>query len=155
MYGIMSAKKIKYLLKENQADLEAYYIISTSYDVTASFNGLKNKIVLNYDDNLKDFDTAKAEQIKVFVENVPINAIIYFVCDEGISRSSAIACAVLRAHGGDEFDIWSNPQYTPNIHVYDIMCKAYEINNTRQDLEYRQAINRNSLHSAIMKARNP
>ena len=27
MYGIMSIKKLKYLLKGNQADMEAYYII--------------------------------------------------------------------------------------------------------------------------------
>lgn len=154
MYGIMSVKKLKYLLKGYQADMEAYYIISTSYDVATSFNRLKNKIILKYNDNYKDFDSLAAAQIKAFVENVPINANIYFVCDEGISRSSAIACAVLRVYDIDEFEVWNNPNYTPNIYVYNIMCAAYGIYNTKEELRHRQQISKKSLHNAIMQARH-
>jgi predicted protein tyrosine phosphatase len=43
-------------------------------------------------------------------------------CEQGMSRSPAVAAAIARAWRLDESRIWRN--YQPNRHVFELMCRA-------------------------------
>ena len=47
-------------------------------------------------------------------------------CEQGISRSPAVAAALCKAMGGDGRDFWRD--YGPNHHVYRCVLDAYEDN---------------------------
>lgn len=46
------------------------------------------------------------------------NTDIIVHCDAGISRSSGIAAAILKAYTGDDSQIFNNPRYSPNMRCY-------------------------------------
>lgn len=46
-------------------------------------------------------------------------------CTEGVSRSAAVAAAVLDALGGDSAWIWNDPHYRPNPLVYRRVVDAF------------------------------
>ena len=42
-------------------------------------------------------------------------------CDAGISRSSGVAAAILKAKTGDDSQIFNSPKYRPNMRCYRII----------------------------------
>ena len=68
--------------------------------------------------------TAKqAGQIRQFVEKHRAKAGTVVVhCEQGMSRSPAVAAALCRALGGDDRTFWR--EYQPNRHVFRLLCNA-------------------------------
>ena len=46
-------------------------------------------------------------------------------CDAGISRSSGVAAAILKAKTGDDSQIFNNPKYRPNMRCYRIVLDEF------------------------------
>lgn len=60
---------------------------------------------------------ADAQQIKRLLNLHPdIDVIVH--CDAGISRSSGVAAAILKASTGDDSQIFNSPKYRPNMRCY-------------------------------------
>lgn len=76
-----------------------------------------------------------AIQIKHFVDD-NINKVdtIYVNCDGGVSRSSAVAAALLKYMGLDDSKIWKNGKYSPNRLVYETLAIVLKLDcNTIED----------------------
>ena len=58
--------------------------------------------------------------IKRLLKKFP-NADVIVHCDAGISRSSGIAAAILKAYTGDDSQIFNNPRYSPNMRCYRLV----------------------------------
>ena len=81
-----------------------------------------NNVVSADSDLMSDEDAAK---IADFVED-NIQHLIIVHCDAGISRSSAIAAAILLHYTGDDSAIFDNERaYSPNMWVYFKVLKAF------------------------------
>ena len=81
-----------------------------------------NNVVSAGSDLMSDEDAAK---IAEFVE-ANIQHLIIVHCDAGISRSSAIAAAILLHYTGDDSAIFDNERaYSPNMWVYFKVLKAF------------------------------
>lgn len=81
-----------------------------------------NNVVAANSDLMSDED---AEKIADFVERNKQNLIIVH-CDAGISRSSAVAAAILLHYTGDDAAIFDNERaYSPNMWVYFKVLKAF------------------------------
>lgn len=63
---------------------------------------------------------ADAFLIKRLLNKFPDTDIIVH-CDAGISRSSGIAAAILKAYTGDDSQIFNNPRYRPNMRCYRVV----------------------------------
>lgn len=67
---------------------------------------------------LIDADTARA--IAVFADTAPGPVVVN--CQGGVSRSAAVAAALIRASGGDDGIIWKTK--CPNAYVYRLVLEA-------------------------------
>lgn len=158
---VCSIKMLKYKLQNGMIDVNnTYCVISTSYPETTNFLSefdTDKILVLIYDDisgfGSNSFNEELAQEIKDFVITLPSNADLYICCDEGVSRSSAIACATMNFLGQDEMKIWNDPHYHPNVFVYEVLCNVYGINVSNDRLAELQQISDNSLSNAINKSR--
>ena len=65
-----------------------------------------------------------AKKVVDFVEKNKENKIIVH-CDGGISRSSAVVAAILKAYTGDDSRIFDSPRYSPNMWVYRKVLEAF------------------------------
>lgn len=63
------------------------------------------------------FSDADAYMIKRFLNKFP-NTDVIVHCDAGISRSSGIAAAILKAYTNDDTKIFNSPKYRPNMLCY-------------------------------------
>ena len=62
-------------------------------------------------------------QIKAFVDGLPEHTPLFFCCDSGQSRSTALAAAFKRYLHQDEGVIWEDARYRPNRWIYSLQCK--------------------------------
>ena len=68
----------------------------------------------------------QAKQIVDFVHSLDSNIENLIVsCEAGMSRSPAVAAAILYALGEDDMRIWNNSAYSPNTYVYRKVLKAF------------------------------
>ena len=74
------------------------------------------------DDDLMTADEAKS--IVDFVKKHDDKHIIVH-CDAGISRSSGVAAAILRAYTDDDSQIFDNLKYAPNMYAYHKVLAAF------------------------------
>ena len=134
-------------------------ILISSYEDDINCIGVDDKLLLKFDDiviqGVNSFNSELAKKIIAFLNTVNFEKkILYICCDSGISRSSAIAAAILRKYNQNEFKIWRDCEYTPNILVYKILCDSFGIKNSKLRLKYLQYINQNALKRKIKKLRN-
>ena len=120
--SILSIKAFKYYKKFENKDY--CVIMSTSTDDKLKEVKRKNKLILYYDDNCKDFNKKMAHKIIKFT-NKHKKQKIYCLCDAGISRSSAIACALNKYYNGDDYELWNDWHYKPNKHIYNTMINEF------------------------------
>lgn len=59
----------------------------------------------------------EATVVKRLLDTFPDTDVIVH-CDAGISRSSGVAAAILKAYTGDDSQIFNNPRYMPNMRCY-------------------------------------
>lgn len=144
---ILSIKELKYKIKSNEIGVDIYVIMSTS--TAEKLEGIPKKLLLYYDDNYNDFTIKHAKQIKKFIKKVKDFDNLYIVCDYGISRSSGICAALSKVLYNDDFDIWNDPRYTPNVYIYKTLLKAFKIEITENELQEKVDTNKKALKKAI------
>ena len=66
---------------------------------------------------------------------------LYVCCSKGMSRSAAVAAALLRMSGRSDDPVWLNPYYVPNILVYYVLCKEAGIPITPDQVLFKQKQN--------------
>lgn len=62
-------------------------------------------------------------KLSKFVQKIFADFIVH--CDAGISRSSGVAAAILKAKTGDDSQIFNNPKYRPNMRCYRIVLDEF------------------------------
>lgn len=104
-----------------------YIVISTTTDddAPAIVNVTEDKVIRftfedkGKGDNGRIFSKTEAMQIKDFISQHLDNLEqIVCSCDAGVSRSPAMAAAISYWLNGSDKQIWDNPKYIPNNHVY-------------------------------------
>lgn len=144
---IVSIKQLKYINTNNKK-----IIILTEKEIE---NKNKNILVIKCRDTESKTKTAfkeeDAKRILKHIENTNKKNIIV-ACDCGISRSAAVGAAILRKYKQDG-RIWRSAQYTPNILIYDTLCKEQGIKNNKIYLKYLKYINKKAFKKQIAKTR--
>lgn len=138
------------------ADLsETAAIIVSSYPVkTDALGDLASRIIFGFADTVEAgrddaFDREAARQIRDFVEGLPRDLDTLFVCcDSGESRSSAMAAAIMRFCGMDEWRVWDDPKYHPNRLVYTLLCRELGMDVSAFDVFMRRMRNRRAFRNA-------
>ena len=96
------------------------------------------------------FNREIADEIAAYVKSLPAQLDTLFVCcDSGESRSTAMSAAIMRYNGMDEMKIWRNPHYHPNPLVYKLLCYAFGIQVSDEEVAEKVAINNKALSDAI------
>lgn len=76
-----------------------------------------------YDRDVNESDLineSHAFVIKHLLKKFP-NVDVIVHCDAGISRSSGVAAAILKAYTGDDSQIFNSPRYRPNMRCYRVV----------------------------------
>ncbi len=154
-------KPVKWLYYNNQPeDSEAFAIITSSYEVRESkLSRLRSRLILTFNDvtdpsRSDSFNSSLAKKIHEYTDSIPADTpLIYVCCDSGESRSSAIACSILRYFGMDDMPIWRDAHYHPNPLVYKLMCEEFGITVTDGELQKKVNINEKALSDTIAAAR--
>ena len=133
-------------------------IIASSYNNDLENVSSNNKLIMHFDDINKEqvnsFNKELAKKINDFVTDIDFEKYkLYICCDSGISRSSAIAAAILRKYDEDENLIWKDYNFQPNIFVYKTLCDEFKLNNTSFGLKHKENINRRVLKKKISQSR--
>ena len=133
-------------------------IIASSYDNDIEDVDNSNKLIMHFDDidanKPNSFNRQYAKKIHNFVEDIDFNKYkLYVCCDSGVSRSSAIAAAILRKYKENENIIWHDCNYQPNIYVYKTLCDEFQLKNSSFRLRHKEKVNRNELKKKIKESR--
>ena len=118
------------------ADPSSLVIACTSYDERyASFTS--ERFLLLYVDDVTNPERARSfkpkhgQMIAQCVEDAIANNLVKRIiaaCDGGVSRSAAVAAALMLRFGqDDETALWSNPAYSPNELIYKVLCEELGI----------------------------
>lgn len=76
---------------------------------------------------------------------------VYCACDEGISRSSAIAAAVCRYCGISDGAIWKSAHYHPNMLVFRMLLECMDIPVSQRETDLLISINRHAYENSGRK----
>ena len=155
--NVSSIKKAREELKMSNTQ-NVKIIIASSYEGNIENVEETNKLVLHFDDvttaGKNSFNKDIAGKINNFVKNIDFNKDkLYICCDSGVSRSSAIAAAILRKYKKNENVIWKNYNYQPNILVYKTLCDEFNLVNNAIVLKHKENINKKALKRKIAEAR--
>jgi predicted protein tyrosine phosphatase len=100
-------------------------------------SGLRDVLYLIFDDAEPPANDAvilmtpeQARQVVGFVashERYVDTVVVH--CEQGMSRSPAVAAALCKAMGGDDQQFWRN--YSPNVHVYQLVSEAHRSRKAR------------------------
>ena len=75
-------------------------------------------------DRIGSITRRQAKELLDFWDNRPSDVTdLYICCTEGVSRSPAVAAAILRMSEKSDNPIWNNPYYSPNTLVYQTLCR--------------------------------
>lgn len=138
-------------------------IISTSGSVqVARLQGIRYTGAI-YDDIGKDafgrlFSPENADKFARFIRNLDEKSIhdLYCVCDGGMRRSAAVACAAKIFYGQDDLPVWYDAKnFEPNCWVFRMLCRSMNLPITEIDVDLRGEINRQALRDLIRKSRLP
>ena len=154
---VSSIKKIKEDLKSANTD-NIKLIIASSYDNNIENIEKEKKLFLHFDDisiiRQNSFNRDIAKQINNFVKEIDFdNEELYVCCDSGVSRSSAIAAAILRKYKQNEDVIWKNYNYKPNLLVYKTLCDEFNLVNYPMRLKHKENINKKALKKRIEESK--
>ena len=56
-------------------------------------------------------------------------------CEAGISRSAGVCAGLMKIYNGDDFEIFDNPRYCPNMSCYRTILETYFGNYNDKDAE--------------------
>jgi len=90
-----------------------------------------------------------AEKIVEYVNmNISADRLIVH-CEAGISRSSGTAAAIMKATKGDDWCIWKNKQYSPNLTCYKKIMTAFGIEINKEEFAEKIAISKSTKNGDI------
>ena len=157
MYEIMICPIKQLYQYAEEGDMSDVAVLAvSSYDIEQErLNSFCNTLCLNFADvsSSTDFSAMSndvAMKIADYIRKLPKQLDTLFVCcDSGESRSTAMAAALMRFNETDEMKIWRNPHYHPNPLVYKLLCSAFGIQVSDDEVIERVAINNKALSDAI------
>ena len=78
--------------------------------------------------NVSRMTYRQAQQVADFVQEMSQQGVELIIvnCEAGITRSAAVAAAILRATTGDDSEIFSSPKYSPNMFVYHMVLSSFD-----------------------------
>ena len=130
---IIAAPALKDSIWEMPFKRNALIVCTNRCDDLVKRIPIKEKLVMNFPD-VEDkhypgaFGRAHARRIIWFLHCLPKSVTdLYICCSKGVSRSAAVAAAVLRMSGRSDKHVWCNPYYAPNILVYYRLCREYRL----------------------------
>ena len=104
-----------------------YIIVSTGHDYD-HLGEKPNVCILHFADTeeSKRYDSVNGEDVRRMIRFLRKGGPddLFIACDEGVSRSSAIAAALIRCAGGSDDPIWKSNEYRPNVNVYRTMLEG-------------------------------
>ena len=132
-------RKIEILSRRKLADMLVYkdFISSIAvieikdfwYEDELCLSGVKAHLELVFNDISDPSEGAmtreQAKEIAVFVRSLEKATPVYVSCMGGISRSSAVAAAIVFAEGYDDWYIWRSFRYSPNSWCYTLVLEAF------------------------------
>lgn len=157
MYEIVICPIKKLYLYATDGDMSNVSVLAvSSYDIDEEkLVAFRSKLLLNFADvtsstDFSAFTKTTAESIAEYIKELPGNLDTLFICcDSGESRSTAMAASISRYNGSDEMKIWRNPHYHPNPLVYKLLCGAFGIQVSDDDVAEKVAVNNKALSDAI------
>lgn len=103
-------------------------LIVCSDDKNHFMNMFPHKLIIPFADTIEirganAISPSQARVIISFLKSLPAEVTdLYICCSEGLSRSPAVAAAVLKMSARSDMVIWNNPYYSPNKLVYQTIC---------------------------------
>ena len=95
------------------------------------------------------FNRTHARQIINFVKNLPKEVTdIYVCCEQGASRSPAVAAFLLSISGRNDDAVWCNPYYSPNALVYKTLCLEYGLQMSEDSVKMKVLKNEQAFRMA-------
>lgn len=103
---------------------------------TLQFDDIEEQI-----DDLVLMTNEQAKKIKIFIDKYKdkVNNIVIH-CAAGISRSAAVGCVIARYLNKTDDYLWQTGNFTPNKHVYRIMCKEFNIEFNEKEFNIKNKI---------------
>ena len=146
----------------SQEPKKPYFIISITneFDERPRFKAdpnCKGICYLNFDDVEKgekncistfDVEYLMYFLLKAFKKSPEVENIIVH-CEAGQSRSAGMAAALMKFYNGDDWDIFNNPRYTPNMTVYRMVLEHF-----MKDFDEKEAKTKEERNIALWKAYN-
>ena len=159
MYEIQICPIKKLYMIAEDADMNDVAVIAVSSREIhkEKFDEFFSALCFNFDDivatgTTTSFNNDIAKEIAQYVKKLPASLDTLFVCcDFGQSRSAAMAAAIMRYNGLDDMKIWKDPNYCPNPLVYKLLCLAFGINVTDDELAKKRNENEKALYNVINK----
>lgn len=125
IYHIAPAHSIEHDINE-----DCHYIIISSGDRYDTLSVRENVCVLHFADTeiatMPDaFSTSDIRIIMAFLDTCNnSDSDVFISCDEGRSRSPAVAAGLLRCSDQNDDYIWKSREYRPNVYVYSLMLRS-------------------------------
>ena len=93
-------------------------------------NGITAQLKLKFDDvergETNCITEDDASKIVSFVREYAVDQDLLIVhCEAGVSRSAGTAAAIMKAVKGNDWDIFDNPRYVPNMTCYRTVLNAF------------------------------
>lgn len=140
---------------EKLQSLEGKTAIISITDIGNKFAKLSDKVAtesiaqlfIQFDDVLHSEEghitLAQSELIAYFMKSLvhqkPDTIIVS--CDGGVSRSAAVAAAILLRYKEDDMEIWSDGKFSPNRLVYELTSSSLGIIESLDIIDRKEKIN--------------
>lgn len=92
-------------------------VLRLCFDDAVDRSYWQNLITREQAEAVRDFVRALSDEVELLIVH----------CTEGVSRSAAVAAAILEAHGADAGWIWHDSRYRPNPLVYRLVREAFDV----------------------------
>ncbi len=99
------------------------------------------------------FKLQQAQAIARFVESHNAASRLFVCCDGGVSRSAAVAAAIMYASTGNDEAFWLNSSFRPNPLVYSLTREALGFPCEENSLQVKIARNEDALKRKIESRR--
>ncbi len=99
------------------------------------------------------FSSKHAQTIANFLNDLDGIVDLYFCCDSGESRSTALMAACYKHFYSDTKVVWGNVHYHPNPLVYRLQCEAFGTPVSRLQAKLLVRYNKHSFKKAIRDQR--
>ena len=157
---IVPIKKLYSILKETSID-NSVAIIASSEEIDSQRIPIPH--IVEYFDDIdrevfgRSMTSEQASRYAQFIKGLDKSVQhIYCCCQSAQSRSPAMASAIHKFNRNDEaaYSIWRDPMYSPNPHVFLLLCEALGVEFEYVEFDALIEANRQAIRRAIQRSRN-